>query len=175
MTRAVPERYRWAVDILDVQPDDVILEIGCGYGHSIPLICEKLSAGSLTAIDRSEKMAAASARSNEKYIASGKAHVLHEDLLNGALPASHFAKIFLFNINVFWMDPRSELAEMRRLLTHDGRFFLFHQPPPGHDLDEFENAFRLNLLKCGFSLVGHFKDPSEAIRSVALVAKPNLR
>ena len=170
---AIPGRYRWAVNILDVQPDDVILEIGCGYGHSIPLICEKLSTGKLTAIDRSEKMVAAATLSNEEFVSSGKADIFHQDLLDGVQSSGHFYKIFLFNINVFWMDPGAELAEIRRLLNPNGRFFLFHQPPPGHDLDEFENAFRLNLQKYDFSLVGNFKDLRETIRSLGLIAKPN--
>ena len=170
---AIPERYRWAVDILDVQPDDVILEIGCGYGHSIPLICEKLSDGHLTAIDRSEKMVAAAMQSNEEFVSSGKADILHQDLLDGAQSSGHFDKIFLFNINVFWMDPRAELAEIRRLLNTSGRLYLFHQPPPGHDLHEFEVAFENNFEKNDFSLLQNFKDLSDPIRSVAMIAKPN--
>lgn len=175
MARAIPERYRWAVGILDVQPDDLILEIGCGYGHSISLISDKLSAGTLTAVDRSEKMVAAATRSHERFIASGKSRVLHQDLLDGTLPASHFDKIFLFNINVFWMDPAAELAEIRRLLKPGGRFYLFHQPPPGHVLDEFEKEFRRNLEKHGFPVIDRFTDESEPIRSIALIAAPSLR
>jgi hypothetical protein len=65
-----------------------------------------------------------------------------------------------------------ELAEIRRLLKPDGRFFLFHQPPPGHDLDEFETAFRANLAKNSFLLVDVFKEPREPIRSVAVISTP---
>ena len=169
----VPERYRWAVDLLDVQPDDVILEIGCGCGHSIPLICERLSTGKLTAIDRSEKMVLAASEASKEFNESGRTEILHRDLLDRALPASSFDKIFIFNINVFWMDARSELAEIRRLLKPQGRFFLFHQPPPGHDLDEFEEAFRANLAKYEFRLIDVFKEPREPIRSVALISTPN--
>jgi SAM-dependent methyltransferase len=169
----IPERYLWAIDILDVQPDDTILEIGCGYGHSIPLICEKLATGHLTAIDRSGKMAAAAIRSHGEFVDSGRAAIFHQDLLDCELPTSHFDKIFLFNINAFWMDPVAELAEIRRLLKPTGRFFLFHRPPPGHDLDEFEKAFRTNLTKHRFLLINFFKEQAEAIRSVALIAKPN--
>ncbi len=170
---AVPERYRWAVDILDVQSTDVILEIGCGYGPSLPLICEQLTTGRLTAIDRSEKMAAAATNANEELLSTGKAEVLHCDILDNRFPDSSFEKIFLFNINVFWMDPASELAEIRRLLKPSGRFFLFHQPPPGHDLEEFEEAFRINLEVHGFSATEIFKEQSDAIRSVALIAEPS--
>ena len=173
MARTIPERYVWAVEILDVQPSDVILEIGCGYGHSISLICERLSTGKLMAIDRSETMASAASQSYIGLIETGKAEIFHRDLLDRALPDSSFDKIFLFNINVFWMDPVSELVEIRRLLTPNGRFFLFHQPPPGHDLDEFENAFRINLSRNGFHLVNNFKELREPIRSLALVLTPN--
>ena len=170
---AIPERYRWAVEILDVQPDDMILEIGCGYGHSIPLICEKLATGHLTAIDRSEKMVAAGSSANEQFIETGRVTILHQELLDRQLAEASFDKIFLFNINAFWMDPREELAEIRRLLGPSGLFYLFHQPPPSHDLDEFESALRRNLDKYGFSVRDDFKDQNEAIRSLSLVATPN--
>ncbi len=167
---AAPERYRWAVEILGVQSDEVILEIGCGYGHSISLICERLSTGKLTAIDRSAKMASAASESNAKFIEAGKADIFHHDILDSFLPDSSFDKIFLFNINVFWMDPVAEFAEIRRLLKPNGRFFLFHQPPLGHDLDEFEKAFRTNLANNDFRIVDDFKEPKEPIRSVALIS-----
>lgn len=173
MSRTIPERYVWAVHILDAQPGDAILEIGCGYGHSIPLVCEKLGDGRLTAIDRSQKMVEATSRNQGEFLSIRKARVLHQDLLGGALPASHFDKIFLFNINVFWMDPAAELAEIRRLLKPQGRFFLFHQPPPGHDLGEFENAFRTNLSRNDFLVVNCFKEQSEPIRSVAVISRAN--
>src|SRR5688500_14126706 len=51
--RMVPERTTYAVEKLDVQPDDRILEIGCGRGMPAELICARLKHGSLTAIDRS--------------------------------------------------------------------------------------------------------------------------
>lgn len=172
---AGPERYRWAVEILDVQPTDVILEVGCGYGHSIPLVCEKLSTGNITAIDRSAKMALTASQTNEAFIVAGKAEILHRDLLDLSFPEASFDKIFLFNLNVFWMDPKAELAEIRRLLKPAGRFYLFHQPPPGHDLDEFEHAFRTNLAKYNFRLIEVFKETKEAVRSVALVSTPNLQ
>ena len=173
MSRSIPERYVWAVDILDVQPNDIILEIGCGHGHSIPLIFEKLRDGHLTANDRSAKMVAVATQSYKELIVSGNVTVMHQDLLDRDLPASHFDKIFLFNVNVFWMDPIAELAEIRRLLRPQGRFFLFHQPPPGHDLAEFEAAFCTNLQKYGFKVIERFGDERDAVRSTGLVAAPN--
>ena len=50
------ERLRLIVEAMRVQPDDEILEIGCGHGVAATFICEKLRGGRLLAIDRSKKM-----------------------------------------------------------------------------------------------------------------------
>ena len=52
--QTIPPRIRWAVDLMDVQPSDHVLEIGCGPGFGAELICERLETGKLFAIDRSE-------------------------------------------------------------------------------------------------------------------------
>ena len=37
--QTIPARIRWAVDFMDVQPNDHILEIGCGPGAAAELMC----------------------------------------------------------------------------------------------------------------------------------------
>ena len=172
MAREVPERYVWAVEILDVRPADLILEIGCGYGHSIPLIAPKLSTGHLTLIDRSGDMEVAAAKRIRDETAEDKVSVLHADLLSNNFPEESFDKIFLFNMNVFWMDPVAELAEIRRLLKPECLFYLFHQPPPGHELEEFVLAVRANLAKYGFECKEILKNVSADVRSLCLIATP---
>ena len=152
MAREIPERYRWAAEVLDVGPGEHILEIGCGYGHMIGLVCDRLKSGHITAIDRSEAMIRAANERNKPHLESGKAKVLRQDLLDSRLPPASFDKVFLFNINAFWMDPVSELAEVKRLLKPSGGFYIFHQPPPGHEIGEFVERFRLNLTKNRFEV-----------------------
>lgn len=166
----IPQRIRWAVEILAVHPADVILEIGCGRGFAIGPICERLVSGHLTAIDRSEKMVPAAVFRSKHEIENGRVSILHTDLLSGDLPASKFDKIFLFNINVFWMDPIDELAEIKRLLKPNGKFYIFHQPPPGQDLSEFLSAFERNLGKSGFVMIDVLQNDNVGVFSGAIIA-----
>lgn len=146
------DRFEWAVGLMNIQPNDRILEIGCGYGRAISLVCDKLTTGKITAIDRSLKMVNAAKDANVENIVTARAEILHADLLSSDLANSAFDKVFLFNINVFWMDPTAELDKIRRLLRPNGIFYLFHQPPPGHEIDEFAEKFKENLEKNGFEI-----------------------
>ena len=158
-----------------VRGDDSILEIGCGYGHMIGRICERLGSGRIVAIDRSLKMVEAANRANELHIASGKAQILHQDLLDSLLPPALFDKIFLFNINAFWMDPVAELAEVKRLLKPDGQFYIFHQPPPGHEIEEFVARFKINLAKNGFEIVSVKIEGVEGKEMTRVISRPSPR
>ena len=175
MPREIPERYRWAADLLDVRPDEYILEIGCGYGHVIGLISERITTGHITAIDRSETMVQAARERNKPHLESGKAEIRHQDLLDSKLPPMSFDKVFLFNINAFWMDPVSELTEVKRVLKPAGKFFIFHQPPPGHEIGEFVERFQSNLTKNGFEIVSATVSVVEGKEMACVVSRASRR
>ena len=67
-TRAVPEHVRWVVETLGVGPDDHLLEIGCGPGVAVALICERLVSGRIVAIDRSATAISRATRRNAEHI-----------------------------------------------------------------------------------------------------------
>ncbi len=165
-------RYEWAAKVLDVSPDDRILEIGCGRGQAARLVAEKLSTGKITAIDRSETMAAAAENANQSFIESCICEVLNVGLATVELPEGTFDKIFVFNINAFWMDPADELGIILSLLAANGRFYLFHQPPPGADAREYAVEFEKNLAKYGFCVEKIVYEKFESADAACVISKP---
>ena len=113
--KAVPDHVRWVVETLGVGPDNHLLEIGCGPGVAVALICERLVSGRIVAIDRSATAISRATRRNAGHIAAGKAvlrTVALEELQPSALLGGRerFDKIFAMNVNLFWVrSPAKEL------------------------------------------------------------------
>ncbi|MFI9438312.1 MULTISPECIES: methyltransferase domain-containing protein [Streptosporangium] len=68
--KLIPERFSWAVETLDLAPSDRVLGIGCGRGVAATLVLDRLKAGSLTAIDRSDTAIEAARQRNSGHVAA---------------------------------------------------------------------------------------------------------
>src|ERR687886_2068652 len=73
MAGKASERFVWAVDTLEVRPTDRLLEVGCGHGVAVSVVCERLTTGTISAIDRSPKMIEMAARRNREHVEAGRA------------------------------------------------------------------------------------------------------
>jgi trans-aconitate methyltransferase len=150
-TTAPPERIRWAVELLDVQPDDVVLEIGCGGGVAVALICDRLADGHILAIDRSPTMIERAQRRNSGCVAAGRASFRVAPLESAELDEAAFSTIFAINVNLFWVrDPGAELAVLARSLLPDGKLFRFYEPPTVAQVEQTVETLSAALERSGF-------------------------
>jgi SAM-dependent methyltransferase len=123
------ERLVWAVETLGVRPDDRVLEVGCGHGVAVSLVCERLDGGSVLGIDRSAKMIEMAARRNAAHVAAGRAAFQVAALHEADLGDARFDLVFAIHVPVLLRgDPRRELAIVRSHLGSGGRFALPFQP-----------------------------------------------
>src|SRR3954464_11897660 len=122
----VPPRIKWAVDLMDPQPGDSVLEIGCGPGAGAELICERLTSGKLFAIDRSESGVDRTRRRCAKFIEAGRLTVRQIDLATLRVPVKRLTKVFAFNVNLFWVrDCADEVALLHERVLPGGAVYLF--------------------------------------------------
>ncbi len=164
--QAVPARLRWAVDILDPQPNDQILEIGCGPGIAAGLICERLERGRLFAIDRSEAGVDRTKRVNAAYIESGRLLVRHIDLATLRVPVKRLDRVFAFNVNLFWVrDCHNEVALLHERLSPGGAVYLFFEATRRHQVPMIVEKTSAALSAAGFrcSVVQSERPPAVGI------------
>ncbi|GEL20916.1 SAM-dependent methyltransferase [Pseudonocardia asaccharolytica] len=115
MVERVPLRLRWAVDVLDPQPADRLLEIGCGNGVAAALVCARLHGGHLLAIDRSAVAVERAARRNAAHLAAGRLEIRQCALAAVDVPPGSLDAAFCVNVNLFWT--RAAPAELDRLCS----------------------------------------------------------
>lgn len=166
------ERLRWVVDALSVEPNDCLLEIGCGHGVAVSLVCEKLASGHITAIDRSPKMVEMASARNARFVASGKATILEADLWEVEFDDQRFNKIFASHVNLFWQQPERALAIVKGLLMSGGAFYLFFQPLVASTVPDVGKQAIANLERNRFSVVEMTTEEIKGGPIVALVARP---
>ncbi|MFC7548882.1 SAM-dependent methyltransferase [Plantactinospora sp. GCM10030261] len=147
----VPWRLRWTVDLLDVRPDDQILEIGCGPGVAVSLIADRLDGGQVTAIDRSATAIDRATRRNAGHVAGGRARIRRLDLAGVDGLTGPFTAIFAVNVNVFWVrDAAVELRMLDNLLVGGGRLLLVFEAPGSDRTDRVLRAVADAVRASGF-------------------------
>jgi SAM-dependent methyltransferase len=127
--RRAAERLVWAVEMLAVEPADRLLEIGCGHGVAVSLVCERLDGGSIVAIDRSPTMIELAARRNADHVAAGRASFQAASLHEADFGDARFDKVFAIHVGVFLRGrPDRELGIVGDRLADGGRFYVLWQP-----------------------------------------------
>ena len=164
-------RFLWMMQVLEVNPDDSILEIGCGVGVGVSLIAARLESGRITAIDRSPSALNKAVSRNEKYILERKAEFFLTDIARFKQGIREYDKIFAFNVNVFWTKKSiaQEVQVIQSHLSKNGRLYLFYQPPSEQALDVLRVALTEKLNVQGLLVTDSVYD--QAVRSCCIMAK----
>lgn len=156
MTRKTIEHARWTVNLMDIQPNDDIVEIGFGNGANISLLLQRAVRGSVTGAEISDTAIEMASKKNADAISEGRVK-LHKAAGN-ALPfeTDVFDKACTVATAYVIEEPGQVFKEMYRVLKPNGRaavtfpvrenFIKFK--PVGtegfylHELVDLEKAFR---------------------------------
>lgn len=153
LPQTIPTRIRWAVEHIDVQPNDQLLEVGCGDGAAAELICSKLETGKLFAIDRSESGVDRTKRRCKQYVESGRLTVRQIDLATLRVPVKRLTKVFAFNVNLFWVrDCDDEIALLHERVVPGGAVYLFYEISRPEEVPTIVRKASESLMKAGFRI-----------------------
>jgi len=128
MARSTGKRNEWTLSLLDMEPDDRILEVGCGPGALIQALAAKATAGFVVDIDLSPTMLQQASKRNAQAIREGRARL--EGGSATALPfeEASFNKALSASSLPFWSDQEAGVREMRRVLRPGGVIAIILQP-----------------------------------------------
>jgi protein-L-isoaspartate O-methyltransferase len=146
--------------MLAPQSTDRVLEIGCGGGVAVALLCERVTSGSVTAIDRSNTMVRRSRDRNALHIASGRARVEQVGLEDASFGDGAFDRALAVNVNVFWTHPSASLNRLATMLAPGGLLCLVYEPPAASKARELALEMTHVLPEQGFDA------PTVAFRDV---------
>lgn len=159
-------RNIWTADLLEIAPDDRVLEIGCGPGMALREIATRLDTGTVTGIDHSDIMIDQARNRNLAGLRDGKVLLRHGSLDDlGDLPGG-YTKALAINVLQFQPSISAACAKIAAVMAVDGLLAVTYQPRLRHATHDDAAAFG-DHLAVALSHAG-FVD----IRMEELVLKP---
>jgi ubiquinone/menaquinone biosynthesis C-methylase UbiE len=110
--------------LIAVQPNDRVLEIGCGTGKLINIMAKKIDKGIISGIDFSSTMVTIAKRRNIKNIASGTVSIIQANFDDISYTKGSFSKVCSVNTLYFWKNPENTVKKVFDLLDSGGQFFV---------------------------------------------------
>jgi SAM-dependent methyltransferase len=136
-------RNRWAVQLLDVQPTDRVIELGCGPGVAVAALADRAVRGLVVGVDHSQVMIGQAGRRNRAAVRAGRVRLVNTPVERLSSLDGRFDAALAVNTVGMWADPTARLREVARLLRPGGRIALVSQPRcPGATADTSAAAAR---------------------------------
>lgn len=114
--------YKNTVALVDVSPDDKVLDIGFGNGYLLQCLYDKCKCD-MYGIDISEDMVAAATSRNARASRDGKLHLQWGDCCDLPFDENSFAAVTSINTVYFWNNTEDGLAEIHRVLKPGATFY----------------------------------------------------
>ena len=176
MVRQHQPETEWTIELLTVQKDDSILELGCGAGYAIERLVHQTDAKQITGIDSSSSaMLRSVQKRNKEAIQSKRVHVLYGDLNKLAFQSEQFDKVFTIHTLYFWENISDTLSALYHALKPGGHFVITFCDGKNDVIwtsvrDLVQDELLPAARKHGFSDISFIEGPvSRQFRNVAVI------
>ena len=137
----------WATDLLEVGPDDTVLEVGFGPGVIVERLAKLASRGHVSGFDPSREMVQQARARNSIAIQNGRVDLRRGSVDSLPFDDNSFEKVLAINSMQVWPDAMAGLREIRCVLKPAGRIalgFTIYSGQPNEGLPEL-------LMSAGFT------------------------
>ncbi len=116
------------IELLDIKPQETILEVGMANGAYTQTILEKAASVKYIGIDYSSDMVELALRNNNTHLENKGAEFFLGDIINLPVSSNSVDKLFTVNTIYFWGDLDKSLLEGHRVLKTNGLFAITIRP-----------------------------------------------
>ena len=113
-----------ALELLDIGPNDRVLEIGFGHGRTIARAATLASAGFVAGVEVSATMLQMATRYNQHLINAGRVALYLTQSSVIPYPDRSFDRVLAVHTLYFWTEPLVHLQEIYRVMKDDARLVL---------------------------------------------------
>ena len=165
MARETVEANETALELLDLQPADHVLEVGFGHGATVARVAAAVSRGLVAGVDPSPEMCRMATRRNRQAVASETVALRQASVEALPFQDCSFDKMLSVHTLYFWPELSRPFSEIHRVLKPGGRLVVAYRSDPAA-----KRAFPARVYR--------FREEAEiedALRASAFLAVRTLR
>lgn len=117
----------WGLTHVKIEPNYVILDVGCGGGKTVSRLAEKAPLGKVFGIDYSADMVEYSKKVNKKLIAENRVEIVEGSVEKTGFSDDFFDLVTAIETYYFWPSFSDALKEIMRVLKPSGHFLMVNE------------------------------------------------
>jgi ubiquinone/menaquinone biosynthesis C-methylase UbiE len=117
----------WGLTRVDIKPDYVILDVGCGGGKTVNRLAQQAALGKVFGIDYSADMVEYSKKVNKALIAENRVEIVEGSVEKTGFSDDFFDLVTAIETYYFWPSFSDGLQEIRRVLKPGGQFLMVNE------------------------------------------------
>ena len=117
----------WGLTHVNIEPDYIILDVGCGGGKTVNRLAQQAPLGKVFGIDYSADMVEYSKKVNKKLIAEDRVEIVEGSVEKMGFSDDFFDLVTAIETYYLWYSFSDALQEIRRVLKPDGKLLFVNE------------------------------------------------
>lgn len=167
------DRNRWTVDLLNIQPTDYILELGCGPGLALQSCLTRATEGLVVGLDHSETMLAQARTRNRRAIMDKQLELRLGSLEELSGSSEQYDKIYSVNVIQFLDDLHVAFSIFSDHIKPGGIVATTYMPRGQHPsrakARQMADAVTQHMANTGFARIRTEELPLEPVPAICVL------
>lgn len=121
------ELTTWGLKHVKIEPDFVILDVGCGGGKTISRLARRASLGKVYGLDQSPDMVDYSKQINKKFINQNRVEIVNGSVESTGFKDGLFDLVTAIETYYFWPNLSDAFREIKRILKKGGYLLIISE------------------------------------------------